>query len=260
MVPVTEAIAALDAGDSAQLQAMLEEDPALIHAPCRVGPWYEQGYFAGAALIHHIAGNPIRCPIPANIVEIARLLVGYGPTAEQLKETIALLLTSKQASEAGVALPLIDILVEAGAPFNTHAPGLLDLPLLNVAPHTARALIERGAKPELRHAAALGDLEAIAFGIEEALVYACIRGQREAAALLIERGAKGDRLVSPGGQSPRTALHEAANRGHAEIVELLLGRGADPRVREPRWNGTPAGWAEHGGHARISERLKSAAY
>jgi hypothetical protein len=50
MVPITEAINALDSGD-----------PALIHYQCRTGDWYEHGYFAGATLLHHIAGNPIRC-------------------------------------------------------------------------------------------------------------------------------------------------------------------------------------------------------
>jgi hypothetical protein len=250
MVSITEAVKALDLGDLAGLKALLEEDPALIHYECRTDDWYEQDYFAGATLLHHIAGNPIRCPLLGNIVEIARLLVGYHPTSKAVDETIVLILTSKQASEAGVALKLIDILVEAGGRLPDSAR-LLDLPLLNVAPDTARALVARGAKPELRHTAALGDLAALAYQFEEALVFACIRGQKEAAILLVKRGAKGDVLVAPGGLTPRTALHEAANRGHVEIVRLLVENGANTEVVEPRWDGTPAGWAEHGGHPEI---------
>ena len=255
MVPITKAVKALDEGDLEGLQALLDEDPALIHYQCREGARYEQGYFAGATLLHHIAGNPIRCPLPSNVMEIARLLIDRGFNPRAGAETIDLLLTSKQASEAEVAVPLIELLVEAGAPMDWSRPDLLDLPLLNVAPATARALIQRGAKPQLRHTAALGDLETIEYQIEEALVYACIRGEKEAAALLIERGAKGDILTTPGGRTPRTALHEAANRGHAEIVKLLVANGARTDVIEPNWGGTPAGWAEHGGHPDLAKLL-----
>ena len=114
---------------------------------------------------------------------------------------------------------------------------------------------------EFRHAAGLGDVEALARlynpeGADEALIYACIRGQTGAAAWLIRHGAKGDVLLQPGGQTPRTALHEAANRGHIEIVELLLESGARTDVIEPRWGGSAAGWAEHGGHPEIAELLR----
>ena len=49
--------------------------------------------------------------------------------------------------------------------------------------------------------------------LEEALAFACIRGREGAARMLLQAGAKGDVLVTPGGRTPRTALHEAANRG-----------------------------------------------
>jgi ankyrin repeat protein len=92
--------------------------------------------------------------------------------------------------------------------------------------------------------------------LDDALAFACIRGQRDAAALLVARGANADVLLTPGGQTPRTALHEAANRGYAEIVELLIAAGASALVVEPRWNGTAAGWAEAGGFTALAERLR----
>ncbi len=53
--------------------------------------------------------------------------------------------------------------------------------------------------------------------------------------------ARRDVLVRPGGRTPHTALHEAANRGYAGIVRLLLQHGADVSVVEPHFGGTPAG-------------------
>ncbi len=259
------AVQALDAGDLVQLEALLDQHPALVRYHCHRGAWYEAGYFAGATLLHHIAGNPIRCPLPPNILDIARLLLSRGFEPQAAQETIDLLLTSKQASEAGVALPLIDLLVAAGATFDLHDPDVLSLPLLNVAPATAEGLIRRGATMDVRHAAALGRTEMLSklltspidhALLEEALAYACIRGQAAAVTLLVRHGAKGDVLVSPGGQTPHTALHEAANRGLGDIVQILLDNGASAKVREPRWGGTAADWAEHGGHAALAALLR----
>lgn len=56
-----------------------------------------------------------------------------------------------------------------------------------------------------------------------------------------------------------TALHEAAVRGFADIVELLLSRGADPTLRDPQHEATPEGWATHGGHDELAALLRSAA-
>ena len=258
------AVEALDSGDVPRLEALLADHPSLSRYRCRTGARYEQGYFAGATLLYHIAGNPDRGPLPRNILEIARLLISRDFDPKAAEYTVGLLLTSRRASEAGVALPLVDLLVKAGAKFDLSAPDVLGLPLLNVAPETAEALVQRGAKMDIRHAAGLGKIEVVKSMLvekmepamlEEALAYASIRGQTEAAGLLSQHGARGDVLVTPGGQTPRTALHEAANRGHADIVKLLLARGADTRVVEPRWGGTPAGWAEHGGHLEIAAML-----
>lgn len=55
-----------------------------------------------------------------------------------------------------------------------------------------------------------------------------------------------------------TALHEAAVRGQTESVELLLSRGADPRLTEPMHGATAAGWAAHAGYAALAARLTRA--
>lgn len=263
------AVRALDTGDLPALDDLLRRHPSLIRYRGRRGEWYDVGYFQGAQLLHHVAGNPIRQPLPSNIREVTRLLLEHGADPNAATEagwaTIGLLLTSRQASEAGVALPLIDLLREAGARETLDGPDVLSAPLLNVAPHTAAELVKRGARMDLRHAAALGDLDSLdalltadEYGaqLEEALAFAAIRGQAEAARVLVQHGARGDVLVTPGGQTPRTALHEAANRGHLEIVQLLLEHGASTEVTEPQWGGTAAGWAMHGGHPDIAELLR----
>jgi len=265
------AVLALDTGDIPRLTVLLDQHPELLRYRCHTGDWYESGYFAGAMLIHHIAGNPIRHPLPKNIVEVTRLLLSRGadPNAktEGNNTTIGLILTGKQPSEANVAMLLVDLFKSAGAKDNLDEPDILSGPLLNAAPLTAEALVQRGAKVDIRHAAGLGRLdrlESLAAGarredLESALIYACFRNQPESVRVLLGHGATGDVLVSAHpGLIARTALHEAANRGHREIVQLLLDNGADTKVVEPHWGGTAAGWAHHGGHPEIVEMLQQA--
>jgi len=246
---------ALDAGDLPALTAVLDEHPDVVRFRCRQGEWYERGYFAGAMLLHHVAGNPIRCQLPVNIVEVTRLLLerGADPNATCGKggRVVGLLLTSRQASEAGVALPLVELLIEAGAQADLDRPDVLDDPLWNQAPATAEALIRRGSPMALRHAAALGRLDLMAELIgsadqdvrEEALLLATVRGQLDSARILVSHGARGDKI---GRRGPATALHEAANRGFPQIVALLLEHGADATVLDTRFGGTAEEWAEYG--------------
>ena len=51
-----------------------------------------------------------------------------------------------------------------------------------------------------------------------------------------------------------TPLHLAAGDGHLDAITLLLEAGADPMARDGRFDATPEGWAEHGGH-RAAIRL-----
>jgi ankyrin repeat protein len=71
-------------------------------------------------------------------------------------------------------------------------------------------------------------------------------------ALLLEHGAGVNDTDGRG-----TALHEAAIRGDAELVALLLEHGADATLRDRAFDATPAGWAEHGGFMELAELLRS---
>ena len=264
-----QAVAALDTGDLTHLDMLLRTHPWLIRYRQRIGPWYDSGYFAGATVLHHVAGNPIRCPLPANIMAITRLLLQHGadPNAVTLggATTCALLLTSQQASEEGVAVPLCELLIAAGAQDELSDPDVLTLPLRNAAPATAAALVRRGAVMDLRHAAGLGAQDRLhallAASIdpelcEEALFFACVRRQQESAFLLLQHGARGDRLLPPDGPHARTALHEAAGRGYLEVVQLLLDHSVDATVVDPEFGGTALSWAKHEGHAQVVAMLE----
>ena len=52
-----------------------------------------------------------------------------------------------------------------------------------------------------------------------------------------------------------TALAYAADKGHTELVKLLLERGADPNVRDTFYNATPMSWAAPKGHVEIAKLL-----
>jgi hypothetical protein len=54
-----------------------------------------------------------------------------------------------------------------------------------------------------------------------------------------------------------TPLHQAAYDGDVAVVETLLEVGADPELREPGFNATPLGWAEHARREPVIELLRS---
>lgn len=94
--------------------------------------------------------------------------------------------------------------------------------------------------------------------INNAFVYACMHNQLGAAQRLLERGAEIN-TVPPGFDYAGTGLHYAALNGHREMAEFLLVRGADPSIRDPKVNNTPAGWAAYGEHQELAEYLQGIA-
>ena len=48
-----------------------------------------------------------------------------------------------------------------------------------------------------------------------------------------------------------TPLHAAAFHGNVSAVSVLLRHGASVSVREEKYHGTPAGWANHAGHTEV---------
>ena len=121
---------------------------------------------------------------------------------------------------------------------------------------------DRIGEPDLLLSAALaGDVEgvsrrrvhaaALVAGRPDALRLAGEHHGVEAVRQLLDLGYG----IDAAGPDGRTALHEAALRGDAELCDWLLARGADPDVQDRDFSGTPSGWAAHAGHTELAARL-----
>src|SRR6202042_2543831 len=91
------------------------------------------------------------------------------------------------------------------------------------------------------------------------ITWAAACGRREAVEILAELGfdvnAKG-RTDVPSDQPWQTALHKAAEDGNLELARTLLRLGADPNVRDQRFDSTPLGWARYFGRPALIELLE----
>lgn len=88
--------------------------------------------------------------------------------------------------------------------------------------------------------------------VSDAFYIACRNGRREVAEFLKDRGAD----IGAKGYFGATALHWAAGRGHREVVDWLIAQGADRAARDPRFGGTPAGWAREFGHVDLAQHME----
>jgi uncharacterized protein len=91
--------------------------------------------------------------------------------------------------------------------------------------------------------------------VNNALIYACMHNQIDAARLLVQKGAQVD-AIPPGFDYAGTGLHYAALHGHQSMVEFLIEQGATVDIKDTKVHATPAGWAEHGGHPEIKDYLE----
>lgn len=145
-----------------------------------------------------------------------------------------------RSSDPGVAALLRDAGAEIDPP---NREGLTPLALACTAGNwrLARFLLERGAKPDLP--GAVPALLAAAGGDED---------DPAGVQLLLRHKAKADARDARG----RSALHEAAFAGHAEIVGVVLGAGADVHARDHEQR-TPFLEAARGGHLAALQALQA---
>ena len=80
--------------------------------------------------------------------------------------------------------------------------------------------------------------------MKNAFVWACGYGRTEVVDFLLDRGIEVDARFQFHGRG-HIALHLAAYHAHAEIVRILLGRGAPVDVTDETWGTTPLVWALH---------------
>jgi ankyrin repeat protein len=92
------------------------------------------------------------------------------------------------------------------------------------------------------------------------VAWAANLGQQEAVRRAVELGWDVNRRARtdvPSDQEWETPLHAAAGNGDAEMVRLLLELGADPTLKDCRFDAVPAQWAEHFGHHQVVELLSA---
>lgn len=89
-----------------------------------------------------------------------------------------------------------------------------------------------------------------------ALAVAADYGEIEIMRMLLDAGEDPNRYNPVGGHSHATPLHQAAMRGDKEKARLLLERGARLDIEDILWHGTPADWARHEGKTEMEAYLR----
>jgi len=252
------AVDLLDTGDVDGLRAHLRRHPDVV----RRHVVFEGGnYFQKPTLLEFIAENPTRRgSLPRNIVEVARVILETGVKRSALDETLILVSSSRVARECGVQVLLINLLCDYGADPNCAkrtAAIYAEFDAVN-------ALILAGARVDLPIAAALARIEDVRLLLpssnsEErhwALALASQLGQVEIVRILLDAGEDPNRYNPVGGHSHSTPLHQAAAAGNAELVRLLVERGARLDWKDTMWQATPDEWARHEGKTEVEAYLR----
>ena len=260
--------AALAAGDAARLAELLDDVPGLATA--------RSGCSHPTLLQCLVLTMP---PVDA-LERLIDLLAGRGAG-----------LTEPLTAAAGIDnVRAVAKLLDLGAPIDGDGRwSPLEEALYWGHEASVALLLGRGAAvANLRTAAALGDLEYVercfdadgaltaaagevsgpfAESIREpdrldpqqvlgnALVHAAAWGRSESVEALLGHGARVN-LIPAGFDFAGTALHYAALHGRRDTVDQLLRHGADPAARDAKIDKLPEDWAEHDGHASLSEYLR----
>jgi len=145
---------------------------------------------------------------------------------------------------------LVDYLVAHGAP---------PLDLAPPEAFTAAVLAADRASLSRLLAANPGLAAAMRTARPALIAWATACGNAAAVEILADLGfdvnAKG-RTDVPSDQPWQTALHKAAEDGNLELAQTLLRLGADPDIRDQRFDATPLGWARHFGQQELIDLLE----
>ncbi len=259
--PVSKFEAAVDAivsGDSTTLDKLLSQNPELAQA--------RSTREHRSTLLHYVSANGVenfRQKTPKNIVDIAELLLSAGADINAESEayggrstTLGLTATSCHPENAGVQIPLMELLIAHGATIDSpDGASAVNACLQNGRGQAAEFLAGRGARLDLEGAAGVGRLDVVSSFFTEdgnlrppatqqqmrdGFAWACEFGRTAVVDFLLQRGVKVDAKLSHHGQ---TGLHWAAYGGHLDTVKLLLDRGAPIDTKDEIYGGTPLGWA-----------------
>jgi len=258
-------------GDVDALRTSLREHPELVRAR---SPRRHR-----ATLLHYVAANGVedaRQKTPPNAVDVTRALLEAGGDADALADmyearstTLSMLVSSAHPAQAGLQVPIADVLLEHGA--SLEWPGSKWHSAVMVALvfgylDTAEALVARGARVD-RAAVAAGlgwrdDLirrlpAASAHERHVALALAAQHGHAECVRALLDEGERPDRFNPVGCHAHSTPLHQAALANHVGVVHLLVERGARTDIADTIYRATPDAWAQHAGHTDLATWLRA---
>jgi ankyrin repeat protein len=238
---------------------LLNQHPQLINQRVTLEG---RNYFHNPTLLEFIAENPTRRgSMPANIVEVAEVILDAGPSQASREVTLALVATGSVPQQCRMQVPLIDLFCDHRVDPDTA----MEPAALHGTFEALGALIRRGGRITLPIATALGRLEDVRRLLPTAdsrerhlaLSLASQYGRVETARLLLDAGEDPDRYHLVGGHSHGTPLHHAAGFGYAELVRLLVERGARLDQKDVLWRSTPAEWAEHEGRTEVATYLRA---
>ena len=209
------------------------------------GPWRRRLGDALDSPAEMVRGE-LAWAITHGMTERVHLLVSHGVDVTAPLHGVT---ATSMAATTGHA-DLVDYLVGHGAP----PPDLTPSDAFTAAVLAAdRAWLERllAADPGLA-----GHMRAARPAL---ITWATAVGNAAAVEILAELGfdvnAKG-RTDVPGDQPWQTALHHAAGDGNLELAQTLLRLGADPNIRDERFDSTPLGWARYFGQQALIELLE----
>jgi ankyrin repeat protein len=274
-----QAVEAVIGGDVDTLRRLVAEDPDLVRARSTRACCFDPPVHR-ATLLHYLAANGVETyhqKSPPNAVEVARVLLDAGADPNALQDsyggqntTMSMLVSSTPPREAGVQVPLVEVLIDYGATIGPSGRGAWTSPLetaLVFGMHdAARALVRRGAAIEtLAAAAGLGRLDDVrqmlpradAPDRHRALALAAQSGHADIVGALIDAGEDPNRFNPPGTHSHAQPLHQAVAAGHLEVVKLLIARGAKLDTKDTTFKSTPLGWAEYCGQPEIASYLRA---
>lgn len=265
-----EAVDMIVSGDIDALRELLRKDPGLVHA--------RSARSHHATLLHYLAANGVeeyRQKTPPNAVAIAQLLLSAGAEPDALADTydercttLSLLVSSSPPHAAGLQGALAETLLDHGAALD--GPGTACQSALMTAlsfgfMDTAQMLAARGARVDtLPAVAGLGRAGEVARMLphaeaadrQAALALAAQLGHVDVVRLLLDAGVDPSVYNPEGYHSHGTPLHHAVWSSHADVVRMLVERGARLDMKDKVYEGTPLDWAVYGERTALAEYLR----
>lgn len=273
------AVEAVIEGDADTLRKLLQSHPDLVHArSTRVEP-HDPPVHA-CTLLHYLGANGFesyRQRTPPNAVAIMKILLDAGAEADALANlygaectTLSMLISSNWPAQAGLQIPLAELLLDYGASPDGVGTGNWVSPVMTALVFgyvdAAEALVSRGAKIDtVAIAAGLGRTERTAELLpastapdrHRALAIVAQLGHLATARLLLEAGEDPNRYNPGGTHAHTTPLHQAALSGNVEMARLLVEFGARPDIEDTIYKSTSLGWANYFGKTEVEDYLRS---